>query len=152
MFRVEAHKGNSQVFNLISRLSPTMRANLRASLYEQGDNIVRSIRADFRKPKTGRIYKVRVGKSGQRLARARRHQASAPGEAPARLSGALDRSIDFNVRGNNLLTVGAGTVYARYLEETLNRPYLRTNIEANQRNSMIHFKNAVLSSFRMRRR
>lgn len=58
-------------------------------------------------PKTGRIYRRPDGRS---------HQASAPGQAPATETGALSRSVDYEVNGRVSLEVGDREPYGLYLE------------------------------------
>ena len=78
--------------------------------------------------KTGRIYKIR----------GRRHQASAPGESWANLTGKARRSINFKVSGSDKLYFGASKKYVKFLElGTVNmesRPTLSASIEKNERN------------------
>ena len=57
-------------------------------------------------PKTGRIYRIN----------GRAHQASAPGEPPANLTGRLARSTDFAVHGWRRMTYGQSAPYAKFLE------------------------------------
>lgn len=80
-------------------------------------------------PKTGRIY----------IINGRPHQASAPFESPAELTGKLRRSINFKVSGSRQLRVGETAYYAKWLEEgtrdnkILPRPHLIRAIRARQR-------------------
>lgn len=84
-------------------------------------------------PKTGRIYVIN----------GRWHQASAPGEAPAWLTGRLARSGDYKVRSANEMIVGEDTLkapYASALEYGTRdgrikpRPHIIKAIKANHRN------------------
>jgi len=70
-----------------------------------GNDLVEELRADTLRKKTGRLYRIK-GKS---------HQASAPGETPARLSGAYSKSAGYTVRGNEL-EFGVSVPYGEYLE------------------------------------
>lgn len=74
---------------------------------------VRRMKLSFAQPKSGRFYKV--SKTG------RRHQASAPGQAPAILTGFLTNSIltDFPRATEGVITIGAE--YAEYLERGTRR-------------------------------
>jgi hypothetical protein len=58
-------------------------------------------------PKTGRFYRLRGGKM---------HQASAPGEYPARRTGALSKSIRSHVGGAEA-TIGTTIFYGRFLRK-----------------------------------
>lgn len=69
---------------------------------------VERMKAAFKLPKSGRVY--RVSRTG------RPHQASAPGEAPAILTGFLQNSIltTFPTAREGVIAIGAA--YAPYLE------------------------------------
>lgn len=76
--------------------------------------------------RTGRIY----------IIRGRKHQASAAGEAPAKLTGRLAKSVGHDVRGKRL-TVGEREPYAGWLERGTSRmaarPHLLVTFERNQK-------------------
>jgi hypothetical protein len=68
--------------------------------------------------RSGRVYFIR----------GRSHQASAPGEPPASLSGRLENSFNYKARFTELLVYSnafsqRGYNYPRRLEEDMNRPY-----------------------------
>ncbi len=77
-------------------------------------------------PKTGRVYRIR----------GLDHQASAPGEAPANLTGRLAASFNYNVHGFYQMEVGESAPYAAFLEEgTRNiapRPHVIRAIDETQ--------------------
>lgn len=81
-------------------------------------------------PKTGRIYYWWGGRS-------RRHQASAPGQAPANMRGRLRRGVNFRVMGNDKMEFGDTVFYGLYLEQGTKkmkpRPHLSTAVRANLR-------------------
>lgn len=60
------------------------------------------------KPKSGRFYR----KKGGRI-----HQASAPGEYPAKDTGILRESEEFDVYGTSRVTVGNTQIYSVFLRE-----------------------------------
>ena len=64
-----------------------------------------------RGPKTGKTY---IRAKGQNLSR--KHQASAPGEAPATDTGTLASSIYFEKTSPRVATIGSRLAYAAYLE------------------------------------
>ena len=84
------------------------------------------------RPKTGRVYNVVI--RGRRV----KHRASAPGEAPANMTGALQKSLGFEVTGASWMEFGANTPYARELElgsakrNLAERPYLKATVKKTQ--------------------
>ena len=84
------------------------RQGLENALYEHGPEVIRETkRLIINGPKTGRIYTIRGA----------RHQASAPGEAPANRTGKLAKSGNYNVHGPFQMEVGESVPYAGYLED-----------------------------------
>lgn len=88
-------------------------------------DVVDRMKQSFALPKTGRVYKV--SKTG------RKHQASAPGEAPAVLFSTLKNSIltSFPKQTEGIITIGAE--YAAYLEKGTSRmrprPFVRPALD-----------------------
>ncbi len=128
------HKGISHAFNRIGR--------------DISGEAKRTIRED---PKTGVIREVKDPFTGE----LQLHQASAPGESPANLSGALAGSIGA-IAQNNQLQIGAGgnvvgnifmmdivtfVDYAAELELEFERPYLKPSIDRKQRNTRTYLSN-----------
>lgn len=76
--------------------------------------------------KSGRIYNVQ----------GKRHQASAPGEPPARDTGNLARSISVTKQGNAHYIIGVGAEYAIPLEfgsgRIAARPFARPAVKKHQ--------------------
>ncbi len=104
-------------FRLTSNIGQ-VRAQLakRASALVQGiaASIEGDIKAQFREPKSGRIY-YRGGKKGKKKTR-RRHQASAPGEAPAIDYGILHARTRWQAETRFRAIVGTSADYAEILE------------------------------------
>jgi len=103
-------------------------------------DLVKTARDSIRKPpKTGRLYRI--------PGRKRRHRASAPGEAPANLTGALARSVNAEQRGWDELHFGATTRYARILElgggNIEPRPFLEPAVKAMEGNAREHFEREI---------
>ena len=115
-------------FIIVGRMHFTVPEGIRRGLLDVGPELMREVKRRIQNtPKTGRIYNIR----------GKRHQASAPGEAPARLTGKLVRSVRFNVSSSTRLVIGELrkiAPHARYLEEgsirrrILPRPHLRPTI------------------------
>lgn len=139
------------LINLCKTKQFTKRA-IRQSYYDLGKELVKeSKRLILDPPKTGRVYRIK------RNVRVTRHQASAPGEAPANLRGNLRRSINFIVHGDGKMEFGSEdktdknvpVPYGKALEKghaftsrrkILPRPYLITSIRSNMRNAQTYFK------------
>lgn len=107
-----------------------IRQGARIALYNIGKENVRYTRLIIKKgPKTGRLYRI--------PGRKRRHRASAPGQAPANLTGALRRSVDFNVRGYDQMEFGDQKMYGKFLEtgtkKMAARPHLIKAVRTNRR-------------------
>jgi hypothetical protein len=156
-------KAEIQIKNII-RYSKT---GIRRGFYYLGKDFVSESKKLIRKkPKTGRTYKIRKVIGGRLV----RHVASAPGEAPARITGALLNSLDFDVQGSDRMefgskrktqyiqrAIGSGfTVkgirktqveYPRFLElgtsKMAKRPYLLPSIKNNERNAREHFTREI---------
>lgn len=122
----------------LKTLGPKSKRALRRSLFEFSKDLIKTARKSIiDPPKSGRVYLVRL------RGRAVRHQASAPGQPPANLSGALKDTITTRLHGVSQLRFEAGSAsvpYAAPLElgnkkGTLKpRPYLIAAIEKNDKN------------------
>ena len=127
MIHLIGHIDNKQVFKRLLRLDIMTKRKRRLALFEIGRENILYIKELMAEKKTGRIYKINGVE----------HQASAPGEAPAILTGELQRSLFYNVSGSNYLEYGADTEYAGRLEHGDDaidaRPYLiRAAIDKNR--------------------
>ena len=141
-------KGKATLSTL-KRLNTLIERGIRKGGYVSGKQISVFLKKGFReKPKSGRQYLIRRGKIR------RRHTASNPDvnppEFPASLSGALARSVGFEVKGSDKLIFGAGTEgpgvkYAKILNDggqagkggkttIKGRFYLEQTAKANERN------------------
>jgi len=83
-------------------------------LQEAASKAFRGMIASMTGQKSGRIYKI--GKN-------RTHQASAPGQAPAVLTGQLRSSITVNRVTDYEYVVSIAAPYGRILEFAMNRPF-----------------------------
>lgn len=142
-------------------INNTRDRRVRDFLADPTNNVRRSIRQgffllgkDLRKTaseeilhgkKSGRVYYIRT-RSGRR----RRHQASAPGESHANITGETRRSIGWHVDGWHSLTFGYGVDdrgpapdRAEWLEfgtgRMRARPSLQNAMNAAQRNAELYF-------------
>jgi hypothetical protein len=152
MFKITEDIDNRQIYLHVDKHVLLQTRAIRKAFYYIGKDLVRdAAREILKKPKHGRIYTVIID------GRTVKHQASAPGEAPANLRGDLRKSLDFNVEGSNKMEFGyreefinrknspRGVVYGRALElgyEPRNlepRPNLLPTIKRNYKNSQKHF-------------
>ena len=109
----------------IKNHSRNVRKTIRNTFFFMGQDLKKNIIADIKdvNAKTGKVYIVRGSKSkglylmldpitatAVNLYRGRRrsHQASAPGETHADLSGTLRKSLGWKVQGSNNLLIGYG--------------------------------------------
>lgn len=125
---------------------------IRKAWFKVGQDVKRRANAEIlRKPKGGKTYIIRTAGG-----RKRRHVASKAGETHANLSGALRRSIEWRVRGDQL-DFGYGVVktapeYASFVEEGTGRmgarPTLRNAINDTKRNAEQHLRDAVEKEFK----
>jgi len=126
-------------------------AGVRKGFYLAGKSIVKESRRLMTvPPKTGRVYMVRVGVGGRKLVRSRSHVSSAAGQAPAKITGALMRSVNFKVHGSNELIVGSESKYGAFLENgTIKmkpRPYLNPAIKNETKNTVKYLGNNIIKS------
>jgi hypothetical protein len=153
---------NEKAFLQIANLSQSSYKGIRRAFYNIGKDLLTTSRdMILDAPKSGQVYIVKKG------TRNFKHQASAPGEAPANLTGNLRKSIGFDVRGGEQLEFGSRSTapaagvspnqnvaaYARALElgnpkhNLAKRPYLKPSIVSNQRNATEHFESAIKGEF-----
>ena len=117
--------------DVLISLSDQLRLHKRGlenALYEIGQDVVDETRKlIINGPKTGRMYG--------------RHQASAPGEAPANKTGKLAKSGDYKVRNWQEMIVGETAFYAKFLEDGTRkmkpRPHLIKAVRNMARNAQL---------------
>lgn len=151
VFSFEITSASKKVLDRTKNMDRNMRTSIRKGFYFIGKDLVKDAsRKILEKPKTGITRIVQRGKTRRRV----KHTASAPGEAPANLSGALRRSLGFNIQGSSQLEFGAGkdgsdVIYARALEKGFSprnlkpRPYLQVTIKENFRNMSKHLEDNI---------
>lgn len=139
MIEIKGTSDNERAYKSLNEIEIRTKLGITKAFFSLG----KSLRKDARKfieepPKTGRIYNIRL--KGRR----RRHQASAAGESPANISGALKNSVDYLAGSASELQFGAGgsnVKYAAALElgtsRIKKRPYLIRAINANERNAYV---------------
>jgi hypothetical protein len=136
---------NLRAYNTLSKLEHNTREGMRKALYFIGRRVTRDARRYILdKNKTGRVYLVRINN------RLKRHQASARYESPANLTGGLQRSLNFLVKGYDEVEIGANVFYAGKLEKIMDRPYLIKAINANDRYITEMFSKEITNALRGR--
>ncbi len=107
MIRIIVDKRNHKVMMIIKESEKIHKSAIHNALYEIGrENVKHTRKLIFNPPKTGRLYMIR----------GMLHQASAPGEPPANLTGKLRRSVDYVVRGSSQMEFGDKELYGKFLE------------------------------------
>jgi len=146
---VEYSRKNLEFALWVKNQPPNIRRGIRQGFFAVGEDLVKESRRLIRRPpKTGRLYRI----AGRR----RRHRASAPGEAPANLTGALARSIAFSISGSDNMEFGSRTdepgaiktgEYAAILEngsaKISARPYIKPSVEKVNRRARNRFESAL---------
>lgn len=131
-------ESNDNIKSLI-KIPDEFKKDVRQANYLIGQTLLKWLKDDMKKPKSGRIYRSYFGVSGK-LKKAKLQRASSKDETPAIRTGAFRKSINFYVRGDNRLEFGSGegsaTNYAKVLEfgsskMSARRPLQRAN-ENNQ--------------------
>jgi len=141
---------NKKVYAQIDRLERQSRRAVRQGFFRLGNDLKEtSRRLIIDPPKTGRLYRI----SGRK----RKHRASAPGQPPANMTGSLQRSISFKIKGAESMEFGSNPqksdsakktwLYARRLEvgdaRIARRPYLEPSVRKNARNGRKHFESEL---------
>lgn len=141
-FDLKTDRQNRKVELQIAQSAQLTRRGIRTAYFRLGNDLVKEARRLILEgPKTGRVSRI------LRKVRRVKHQASAPGEAPANLSGLLRRSIAYQQRGGEQMEFGARTDYAPFLElgtrRISQRPYLISAVDAKSRNARDHFEREI---------
>jgi HK97 gp10 family phage protein len=146
MIEMKAEPSNEKAIKSVDEIAKRTHEGIRQGFFKLGKDLREEAkRLITEPPKTGRIYRVRIG--GKIVL----HQASAAGEAPANMTGALKSTVGYDVSGANQITFGAGNKdkvkYAGYLEngtkKMAKRPYLKPAIEKSKARAFEHLKTEI---------
>lgn len=146
---IKKSPGTVRVFDKTKSLNHNVKRGIKLGMFDVGRKIKPDIqRSILDTNKTGRVYLVRLG--GNTV----RHRASAPGQAPANLTGKLQRSVNYRIRrGGQQMEIGAGNDlinYARGLElgnsRIAPRPYIKPAITKNNKNIIEFVNRRILES------
>lgn len=111
MLKFESDHYNKEVFVKLSEIDDRTRRGQRQFWFALGKSLLKSFNAAvLAKPRNGRIYKIRRGRT------TRKHVASQPGESPANLSGTYRKSAGYQIRGASEMLFGARAGYSGFLE------------------------------------
>jgi len=143
----------------IKEMNKRTLQGIRSAFFDIGKDLTKDTQASIMdKNKHGHLYRVKV------RGISRWHRASAPGEAPANLTGKLRKSTGFEVRGSDQMEFGyrggkKGVDYGIYLElgtkkgakagrewRMAPRPALEMAVMKNQGNMQSKFENLINKS------
>jgi len=115
-------------FNRIPAIARALTRESNIIVQKVATDIHYEVVASFEGPKSGRYYAVPGVRSSRKGGGGRRHRASAPGQAPARMFGLLAASTAIG-RSYNQAVIYVGSKYAAHLEYGTSRmaarPFLR---------------------------
>ena len=147
-FAFKADIGNRRILLDLGRHPQRIRVGIRQGFFALGRELRDGVRQKIKEgPTTGRLYRIK--------GRRRRHRASAPGEAPANLSGKLRASVGFDIRGTTQMEFGyRDTVgYGGFLEVgTKNmdpRPALTPQVNESAKNARTHFDREIQKALKV---
>lgn len=110
MIAINGAANNINSFRRIATQRKALHGGIHAALLQIGRANVREARSELLKKKTGIVYRYHIN------GRSINHTASAPGESPAYLTGALSKGYSYNVTGSSFLEWGNDVSYSAYLE------------------------------------
>jgi hypothetical protein len=169
MFGMKIKPGarNKKVFMQIDGLKNATTRAIRYGMKTVGAMLVRDTVAVINEqPKHGRSYMVKVGRGGRELKSGRLHVASAPGEAPAVITGTLRKSINFTVIGSDKMKFGVdldrgNADYGKWLEyknivsmsgkgskNIAPRPFISASYKKNKDYIPTIFKNCLAKEYK----
>lgn len=148
MLRIKLNEKGRKVNMQLQNLKQINQTGIRQGYWFLGKDLVKVARDSISaKPKSGKTYLI------NRNGRTIKHVASAPGEAPARLFGPLQKSINFIVNGWKQMIFGANTPYAPELElgssRVEKRPYLWPAILSTQGLAVRHFTREIQKAHKL---
>jgi hypothetical protein len=147
MITLKEDPDNSKAEFSIENIDRSTKRDIRQGFYQLGKHLKSVASKDIlAKNKTGQIYRIRRGKV------VRRHQASAPGETFANLSGAARRTLGFDVKGSSELEFGfranQKTLYTKALETTMNRPAIGNTVKKESGNAIMIMESQIRRNHR----
>lgn len=120
MIRVKSDVSNNKVYIGLSNSQLRHEGAIRNALFDIGRRLKRSAKIRINNVgRTGKEYTI-----GGLV-----HRASSPGQPPARITGKLARSIDYNVRGTREVEYGYQELYGKFLEKGTKHMDIRPNLK-----------------------
>lgn len=163
MMKIYPNREAEQITRKFAGLSIVPQKAIRHAFYDLGKELVKdAVKLINTKPKHGRTYRKSIGIGGRRRA-PYNHVASAPGEAPAVITGELRKSVNFTVHGSNQMQFGVDLTkgnapYGMFLEYanmlsmsgwgSMNiapRPFISESYYRNRRKFPIRFNNEIMA-------
>ena len=130
MIKIIDHTKNYDAYGSIKHARSDFLAGIRDGLFDIGNENVKHLKKLIRsKDKNGRLY----------FFRGKIHQASAPGEAPANMTGKLANTTKYKVRGSYQCEFGDTVFYGPYLEHGTSkmepRPHVKRTVKEKSRDN-----------------
>lgn len=108
MMELKVDKKSRRVTAEMNGMDERQRLRIKQALHDIGEDVKKETKRLIETgSKTGRVYGFNGGL----------HQASAPGEAPANMTGKLAKSVNYRVRNQQEMAIGEKEHYAIYLED-----------------------------------
>ena len=146
-FRIIEDPKNRQSILRLNMSTQMARLGTRRGFYHLGRDLQERARKNITtRGKTGRLYRIK--------GRKRRHRSSAPGQAPSKLTGALQKSTRFQVRGSDLMEFGYDqkAPYGKFVElgtsKMKPRPNLDPTVTWGSSNALAHFEREIAHAIR----
>lgn len=145
-FAFKIDPGNKKVFLDLGKAAAGTKRGVRQGFHALGRELHAGVRKRIKKkPKTGRLYRIK--------GRKRRHRASAPGEDPANLSGKLRKSVSRKIRNEDMEfgyddSVDHGKVLEEGNSKIKPRPALTKQVNASAKNARQHFEREIKKALR----
>lgn len=142
MIRLKSGAQNRRTFIKIDMLDKNVKREIHNALCEIGQSNVVHARHMIFKRKTGRIYVIKGSF----------HQASAPGEPPANLSGELAKHVGYIVSGHSEMEFGdksqqGKAPYGMFLEfgtvKMKPRPHIRRTVQEQSKDTYTSLENSM---------
>ena len=141
-FTFKANPKNNQILFDLGKSAQNTKRGIRQGFWALARELRAGVQQKIKQgPKTGRLYRIK--------GRKRKVRASAPGQAPANRTGALGKSVGFEIRGTSELEFGYrdSVNYGEFLELGTKRmdprPALTPQVIESTKNARGHFEREI---------